>query len=151
MSDIVLTDAGLEYLDIAAHYSDLMNEEDGHPASPNNRKSLERLIREPNLGQVLLINLGEKVIGYVALCAGFSIEYGGPDICLDEIYIEREHRGKGYGLATLNQLAERVKAQGYVSFYLEVMAENPAVELYEKAGFEDRNSKLMTMSLIKDN
>lgn len=150
MSDIVLTDASLEHLDIAAHYSDLMNEEDGHPASPNNKKSLERLIREPNLGQVLLINLDGKFIGYVALCAGFSIEYGGPDICLDEIYIEPEYRGKGYGLETLNLLADRVRELGYVSFYLEVMAGNPAVKVYEKAGFEDRNSRLMTMDLLRD-
>lgn len=137
MCEIELKQATLSHLDIVTRYSDLMNEEDGHPASPNNKKALRDLINTPDWGMVKLITLEQKVIGYICVCYGYSIEYGGRDVALDEIYIEPEHRGYGYGAQAIKCIEKELVRMGFISFYLAVTPENKTARaMYKKLGFE---------------
>src|SRR5690349_21668815 len=71
------------------------------------RTGLERLLRNPDLGYVLLFEVDGAVIGYGTLTFCFDIEYGGRDAFLTDLWLDPAHRGQGHGRAAL-AAAERV-------------------------------------------
>lgn len=57
-----------------------------------------------------------------------------------------EARSRGYGKGLLNHLIDSLSSQGLREFNLEVIEQNdPAIDLYEKAGFE-RGRRLVSLS-----
>ena len=52
------------------------------------RNALTSLIVDDSFGRIWLINFENKIIGYVILTYGYSIEYHGRDAFIDEIYIK---------------------------------------------------------------
>jgi GNAT superfamily N-acetyltransferase len=86
-------------------------------------------------------------IGYVVVAHGFSVEFGGPDSFLDDLYIERDHRGKGLGSRVLERLGAILRARGVRAMHLQVMPGNSrARRFYARHGFA--RSKLAFMSLV---
>lgn len=61
-----------------------------------------------------------------------------------EIYILKEYRGRGFSKGLMNAAIEHFKKEGYEEVRLSAKAENPAVQIYEKAGFQTRT---VSMSL----
>ena len=123
------------------------NAEDGHPLENPVRPVLAKLIADATLGQAFMIEADRETIGYVILCHSFSIEFGGHDTILDEIYIRPDARGKGYGTKILHALEDWSLENGLVAIHLEVMAENPAAGLYRRTGYRDRGSRFMSKRL----
>jgi ribosomal protein S18 acetylase RimI-like enzyme len=123
--------------------------EDGHGAyGLANDAALLGLLNRPDDGRVLLIESAGAIVGYAVLCFGYSIEYGGRDAFLDEIYVVPDARGRGIGRAALEPLAALAHEAGAGALHVEVMAENDrAARLYERAGWVDRQSRLMTRRL----
>jgi GNAT superfamily N-acetyltransferase len=66
------------------------------------RAALCALIREPSHGFVWLILCGGTTIGYIAVCFCYSIEFGGFDSFIDEFFIEKEHRARGFGTKVID-------------------------------------------------
>ena len=52
---------------------------------------------DSQFGRIWLIFISRKVVVYVALCFGYSIELGGRDAFIDELFIIEEARGQGLG------------------------------------------------------
>jgi ribosomal protein S18 acetylase RimI-like enzyme len=117
--------------------------EDGHPLSKAGEAAL-RGLAGTSYGEVLAIHEAGRLIGYAVLCYGYSVEYGGRDAFIDDLYIVPAARGRGLGGAILTRLVERVRAGGFGAIHLEVMDENPAIELYRRAGFEGRGSRFLS-------
>ncbi len=64
----------------------------------------------------------------------FSTEFGKRCIWIEDLYIEKEHRGRGLGKAFFDFITSKYAG---ALFRLEVEKENErAVALYEKCGFE---------------
>ena len=125
-------DAVLELM--AGYYRD-----DGLEFAAANAQAMARLLCEPQWGEVSLLELDGKVIGYVALCIGYSLELGGNDAFVDEVFVVPEHRGRGYGRLLLEHLALRARARGVRALHLEVDRSNTAArELYASLGYEAR-------------
>ncbi len=59
------------------------------------RIALTALLRDPNFGLAWLILDGEKIVGYVVLCFGYSLEWLGRDAFVDEFFLREEFRGRG--------------------------------------------------------
>ncbi len=77
-----------------------------------------------------------EVVGYALLAHTWSQEAGGEVVWVEEIYLEPEARGKGFGTAFFRFL-EKDYAPHAKRFRLEVEKENEgAVSLYQKIGFE---------------
>ena len=123
------------------------NAEDGHALERPVAPVLAELVADAALGQAFMIEENGESIGYVILCHSFSIEFGGHDTILDEIYIRPDARGKGRGTAVLQALEDWALGNGMVAIHLEVMGENPAADLYRRTGYRDRGSRFMSKRL----
>lgn len=109
------------------------------------RSALQIILSNNLYGQIHLIYIETEIVGYLVVTFGFSLEYGGCDGFVDELYIREKYRGKGIGKQSL-QFAERIcREQGIQALHLEVERENTnAQAVYKKAGYVDHDRYLLT-------
>jgi GNAT superfamily N-acetyltransferase len=108
------------------------------------RTAMDELLRSPSLGRVWLVEDGADAIGYIVMAFDYSLEYQGRGAWVDEFYVRRPHRGKGFGAKALEFFTEQARFLGIKTIHLEVNHGNPAIELYRRAGFEEHGRYLMT-------
>lgn len=109
------------------------------------RRAFTRLIEEDALGRVWLLEAGAEVAGYAVLTLGFSLEYGGRDAFLDDLYVSPGHRGRGLGRTALDAVVAECRLRGVRALHLEVARDNaPAHALYARFGFVSHDRTLMT-------
>ncbi len=88
-----------------------LNEHEGMAFDePKARAALAQLFADERFGVAHLILFGEEPAGYLVVTFGFSIEFGGRDAFVDELFIKDEFRGRGVGKAALGR-AERSAAR----------------------------------------
>ncbi len=113
------------------------------------RAALTKFVDDEALGCVWLICYEGEAIGYLVLTLGYSLEYGGRDAFIDEVYIRASHRGCGIGQSALTFAEEVCRALGVRALHLEVERANTnARGLYRKAGFADHDRYLMTKRIL---
>lgn len=109
------------------------------------RAAVAPLLEGSPHGAIWLIGPRMAPVGYVAVSFGWSIELGGLDGVIDELWIREAVRGRGMGSEALLALQKALKAAGIVSLSLEVARGNvTAQRLYERAGFKPRDYQFMT-------
>jgi GNAT superfamily N-acetyltransferase len=102
--------------------------------------ALQDLLSEPTMGHVWLICWDNLTMGYVVLTFGYSLEFGGRDAFIDELYIRTAYRGRGVGTRTLGQVETAARSMGIRALHLEVERGNRgARRFYRSSGFEDRD------------
>ncbi len=100
------------------------------------RMVISTLLMAPDLGPVWLIRQGGSLAGYIAICFGYSIEFGGRDAFVDEFFLLEPFRGKGIGRDVLGRVIEALRKDGVKALHLEVGRSNErAGAMYESAGF----------------
>lgn len=134
--------------EIVVEFARAFHQEDAHPLSADGVGALRKML-EPDCrdGEVLLAGFDGEICGYGILCYGYSIEYGGRDAFIDDVYIVPLFRSRGLGAALVEVLEERARAAGCRALHLEVMPENRAKDWYSRLGWRDRGSKLLTKPL----
>jgi len=81
-----------------------------------------------------------ETAGYAVIAFGFSLEFGGRDAFLDELFIVEACRGQGIGSAALSAVCAWARHEGLCALHLEVERDNKAAKaLYTRTGFEDRS------------
>ena len=109
------------------------------------RMALAKFVADESLGRVWLISHEETVIGYLVLTLGYSLEYGGRDAFIDEVYIRASHRGRGIGQSALILAEDVCRSLGVRALHLEVERANTNAQgLYRKAGFVEHDRYLLT-------
>ena len=112
------------------------------------RSSVTKLLQDKRLGEIWLIRKLDGLIGYIAVCYSYSIEFGGCDAFVDEFYIEAAERGKGMGRKVLMEVSALLRERDIVALHLEVDGTNErAKSIYAKVGFLNRD-KYHVMSLV---
>ena len=77
---------------------------------------------------------GDKIIGYGMTAHGYSTEFGGECIWIEDIFIAAEWRGHGVGTKFIRHVKERYPDK---IFRLEVDADNVnALDFYKRLGFK---------------
>lgn len=109
--------------------------------------ALERLLRDPTLGGVWLVERDRAVIGYAIVTFGYDLEFNGRDAVLTELWIDPPARGGGAGAAALGLLGPELRARGVQALHLQVRPDNPARRLYERSGFVASPRVIMTQRL----
>lgn len=113
----------------------------------------EFLVTEEKLHRVIF---GEKA--FVECLVGFAddemVAYaiffpilrtfrGDPSIYLEDLYVQQNHRSKGYGLKMLKAVAKYAKENGYVRMDWQALNWNtPAIDFYKKLGAESNDEQL---------
>lgn len=143
----VLTLAAPEHLDRLLRLVADFHAEEGITLSDADRVAgLEPLLSGIPHGCAYLIGPPRAPIGYVVVTFGWSIEFGGLDAIIDELYVRPGVRGRGIATEALMALPKALAAGGLRAIHLEVDRTNEtARRLYQRAGFAARE-KYMFMS-----
>ena len=136
----------------AALLVDLMAEFYAETHHPLNREqageAFHALLADDRLGRVWLIRLDGQDVGYVVLTLGFSMEYGGRDGVVDDLFIRAPFRGAGLGTAAVEEVRRVATELGVRALHLMVDEENvPAQTVYRRAGFVPAALQLLTLKL----
>jgi len=120
--------------------------EDGYPHDePIARAAWEGLLGDPALGRVFVAEAGTRLVAYVVLTLGYSLEYQGRDAFVDEVYVRPEWRGMGIGRRAFEIVDEACAELGVKALHLEVEADKEGARaLYHRQGFAGRGRVLMT-------
>jgi GNAT superfamily N-acetyltransferase len=101
---------------------------------------------DSELGSELDSTAGRLIDGYAVITWGWSIEIGGLDVVLDEIYVRTRNRGTGARM--LAALEAGCRARGVKRITLETELPNAAARrLYERHGYEADTSIWMAKEL----
>ena len=88
-----------------------------------------------------------EVAGYAMTAMGYSTEYGGISVMLEDLYLRPEYRGRGLGSAFLLYLQDSLRGRA-VRLRLEAEPSNTrAIEVYRRCGFEALPYTEMTVEL----
>jgi ribosomal protein S18 acetylase RimI-like enzyme len=111
------------------------------------RRTLEQLIREEH-GRAWVVHLEDKTAGYVIVLFGFSLEYGGRVLEIDELFVSAEFRGHGLGRTILEFVEAQAHDIGAILLTLETESENEKAQaFYGKHGFTKLERRLMRKRL----
>ena len=113
------------------------------------RAALQPLLDECPHGRVYLAGARHDPAGYAIICFGWSVEMGGRESFVDELYVRPAHRGQGVGGALLAHSAQELRKMGVMALHLELDRSDARTRrLYERAGFDPRaRYMLMTRRL----
>ena len=123
--------------------------ESGYPLdAARARTAFEQLLTDPRSGQVWLLLWDGQPAGYVVMTLGYSMEYGGRDAFVDDLFVRPSCRGRGLGTLALAELRTACHELGVRALHLEVgYANDRAAALYLKAGFVAHDRRLLTLPL----
>lgn len=103
---------------------------------------------DERLGKVWVIQNDNADVGYMVVTVGYSMEYGGPDAFIDDLFIRPAARNAGLGSKAVEQAREFCVRRGVRALHLETEQGNAAaLSLYRKAGFESKGRQLLTLRL----
>lgn len=109
------------------------------PIDPKNHETtFNFIVRGDHYVDGYMIEFDNEIVGYLLLSKTYSNEVGGYVIWVEELYINNNYQGKGYGQITMEEIYETFKDQTKV-FRLEVSPENKKiVDFYHRHGYEQR-------------
>jgi len=142
--DRVLESEGDLLVDLARAF----HAEDGHPLSPEGEAALRRITSGEPMARCWIMRRAGQAIGYLVLTLGYSIEHGGRDGFIDDLYLVPSARGHGLGGAVLDFALEQARLLGILTLHLEVDPKNErATSLYRSRGFAEDGRRLMSLGL----
>ena len=122
--------------------------EAGHPLDPMGEAAVVQIARGEPFARAWILSHGRTALGYVVITLGYSIEYGGRDGFIDDLYLIPEARGRGLGRKLLEFTLAEAAGLGITTLHLEVETENEhADRLYRAVGFEATGRRLMRLRL----
>jgi GNAT superfamily N-acetyltransferase len=122
------------------------------PTSASARAALAALRETPTWGHAIVMEELGTIAGYALLISFYSNELRGRVCVIDEMYVSKEFRGRGFGGTLLRTLAQRRLPvfRDAVALELEVSPQNKrARALYEKEGFVPIRNTTMRKGLAE--
>jgi ribosomal protein S18 acetylase RimI-like enzyme len=149
--DLVISQANIDDLESLVELSGRYHDFEQITSSEHDRRqTLKMLLSNDAVGAIFTSGDGHSIYGYIAVCFGFSIELGGRDAFIDELYVEPEHRSRGLGGLLLAHALRFLQDRGIIAVSLEVSHDNQvAIGFYAKHGFEKRNRYFLMSQRIK--
>lgn len=119
---------------------------DGHDfQEAKARHALSQLLTNPLFGLAWLIEADGELVGYIVICFGYSLEFGGRDCFIDELFLDEQYRGKGIGTQAIEHVVVQCRESGVQAVHLEVMPGNrKAIDFYKRVGFIERGGTMMS-------
>lgn len=134
--------------DVLLHMVRAFRVEAGDPFDNNSAAAVVAIARGEPLARAWIARDGGVAVGYVVITVGYSIEYGGRDGFIDDLYLVPEARGRGWGRRLLDFACSQARRLGIRTLHLEVEPDNDrATRIYRAAGFEETGRRLMRLRL----
>ena len=101
---------------------------------------LREWIFEKKKAEVLFVLEDEQAVGFALFFHNFSTFLGRAGIYLEDLFVMKEHRGKGYGKALLKELARITVERGCGRLEWSCLDWNtPSIDFYTSLGAEPLN------------
>lgn len=115
--------------------------ETGHTLRPAAEAAIAALL-QPDCphGLVMVLAANGEIAGFASLCFGYSVEFGGRDAFLDDLYVSPALRGRGYGRELVTMICDGARASGCNALHLETEMGSRTAEWYATLGFALRGS-----------
>lgn len=127
----------LEYIKKLADYEHRLDEV---IATEND---IEKWVFDEKQAEVIFVYLNDEVIGFALYFLSFSTYIGNVNMHLEDLFIEPDHRGNGYGKALLKELGNIVIERGYGRMEWTCLSWNkPSIDFYLKIGAEMKEWEL---------
>jgi GNAT superfamily N-acetyltransferase len=95
------------------------------------------LIQHPDQGRIWMIHLDGQAIGYLATAYGFSLEFYGRGIVIDELLVAEAYRSQGIGRQAIEFVEHFARGQSLHSLTLDVdIANVRGQQFYQARGFD---------------
>ncbi|EAQ44940.1 acetyltransferase, GNAT family protein [Roseobacter sp. MED193] len=139
-----------EHLEKLLTMVEAFHAEEGLETSPElQRAGIEPLLEGIPYGAVYIIGPTRAPIGYIVVTFGWSVEFGGMDGFVDEIYIRPPVRGRGLASEVLIELPKTLAQAGIKALHLEVDRENEqAQRLYQRTRFQPRDRYMLMTKIL---
>jgi GNAT superfamily N-acetyltransferase len=109
--------------------------------------SFSVLLNDPSLGSVWLLLDDGEAAGYAVLTVRFSMEHGGRDAFVDDLFVRSKHRRRGVGRAAMCALIGECERRGVLALHVEVGPDNaPANALYSRFGLSPRADRRQVLT-----
>lgn len=106
------------------------------------------LLSDSGKGAVWIASDGDEPAGYIVLTVRHSMEYGGPDGFIDDLYVRPAHRRRGLGAAALEALLAESRQRELKALHVETARDQtPGRRLYEGFDFGVADEKRELLSL----
>ena len=130
---------------VAAFHAEMGYDTD---AAHHERAVLPLLEGSPH-GAIWLVGPRRAPVGYVVISFGWSVEYGGLDGVVDEIFVRPPVRGRGMGFEALNGIAKALGASGVRALHLEVARDDERTQrFYSRARFHPRDHTMFMSRVL---
>src|SRR6266478_3513359 len=108
-----------------------------HEVTATEEQLIDVLFGERPAAEVLLALEGGAPVGFAVYFYNFSTWLGRPGLYLEDLFVRPSVRGKGYGRALLERLAQIAQERGCGRMEWAVLDWNdPAIQFYQKLGAE---------------
>lgn len=103
-------------------------------------EELEKWIFDENQAEVIFALEDGKEVGFALFFLSFSTYISNVNLHLEDLFVDPEYRGKGYGTALLKKLAKIVVDRGYGRFEWTCLSWNqPSIDLYLSLGAKQKD------------
>lgn len=125
--------------DLIIHYIKALAEAEGFTGEVSvSKNDVESKLLETDIAKALICLDDGKPCGFAVYYFTFSTTTGKSGLHLDDLYIEPEHQGKGYGKVVMQYLANIAIEHNCARFEWWALTENkPAMNFYHRIGAEE--------------
>lgn len=103
-------------------------------------EELEKWIFDEHQAEVIFALEDGKEVGFALFFLSFSTYISNVNLHLEDLFVDPEYRGKGYGTALLKKLAKIVVDRGYGRFEWTCLSWNqPSIDLYLSLGAKQKD------------
>ena len=103
-------------------------------------ESIEKWVFDEKQAEVIFALEDDIPIGFALYFLSFSTYLGNVNMHLEDLFIDPEYRGNGYGKALLKELAKIVLERGYGRFVWSCLSWNqPSIDFYESIGAKQKD------------
>lgn len=116
-------------------------------------EELKKWIFDKKQAEVIFAVVDGKEIGFALFFLSFSTYISNVNLHLEDLFIDPEYRGNGYGKALLKELAKIVVERGYGRFEWTCLSWNkPSIEFYLSLGAKQKDWNVfhLTGNELKD-
>ncbi|MBN4085451.1 GNAT family N-acetyltransferase [Flavobacteriaceae bacterium AH-315-B10] len=133
---MIIIKAHIEHLDLIVSLFDAYRVFYKRPSDKEAAKQFlfERLKNRDSI--IFLAFVDNEAVGFTQLYPSFSSVSMQPIYILNDLYVTKEYRKQGIGVALLNKAKQLCKEQNYKGLGLQTETSNPAQYLYESLGWK---------------